>query len=120
MKNVLIVEDDEDIRDFLKTGLESIELNVLVASDGMDAWDKINSFPIDVVVTDYRMPNMDGAKLSRLINAKFPEIPIILISTYDPDYIGIQEFIHTFLAKPFNVDELIIKLKEILVEEITF
>jgi DNA-binding NtrC family response regulator len=74
----------------------------------------MNSFPTDVVVTENRIPNMDGAKLSRLINAKFPEIPIILISTYDPDYIGIEKFIHTFLAKPFNVDELIIKINEIL------
>ena len=77
MKNVIIVEDDKDIRDSLKTGLESIELNVLVFFDGVDAWDKINSFPIDVVVTDYRMPNMDGAKLSRLINAIFPKTHII-------------------------------------------
>jgi two-component system, OmpR family, response regulator VicR len=77
MKSILIIVDDKDIRDFLNTGLESIELNVLVSFDGVDAWDKINSFPIDIVVTDYRMPNMDGAKLSRLINAKFPKTRII-------------------------------------------
>lgn len=80
----------------------------------------MNSFPTDVVVTENRIPNMDGAKLSRLINAKFPGIPFILISTYDLQYIGIEKFIHTLPAKPFNVDELIIKINEILLKEAAY
>ena len=63
VKNVLLVEDDEDIRDCLLEGIESSMYNVFSACDGIDALDKIKSLKIDLVITDYRMPRMNGGNV---------------------------------------------------------
>ena len=114
MKNVLIVEDDDDIRDCLLLRIEAPTINVLTACNGVDAWDKINALKIDLVITDYRMPKMDGAKLTILIKQSFPEIPIIWISTFDVQELELQDSVHSVLQKPFDTDILKNKIEEIL------
>ena len=114
MKTILIVEDDEELRQCLMFAIQTSEINIRMASDGVEAWEIINSEEIDLVITDYRMPKMDGATLSKLINQKFPEIPIILISTYEPRDLKIDDIIDSFLSKPFDPDILKMKVEAIL------
>ena len=114
MKHILIAEDDEDIRNFLQMVVESFNFKVTTSPDGNDAWEKINSLKIDLLITDYRMPQMDGALLSRLTHEKFPEIPILLISTFNPKDPGILDIVHTYLPKPFEAEVLKEKLDAIL------
>ena len=114
MRNVLIVDDEEDIRECLQMAIKPTGFNMIMAHDGEDAWEKINSFEIDLVITDYRMPNMDGAKLSTLISQNYPAVPIILISTFSPKALGIQDIIRVHLPKPFDIDMLKEEIETIL------
>ncbi len=114
MKTILIVEDDEDLRQCLMFAIQTSEINILMASDGVEAWEIINNEIIDLVITDYRMPKMDGATLSKLINQTFPDIPIILISTYEPRDLQNDVIFRSYLLKPFDPDILKIKVEAIL------
>ena len=116
MKNVLIVEDDEDIRECLQMAIVSEDINVITASDGLEAWEKMSSAHIDLVITDYLMPKMNGAELSKMTRQKFPEIPIILISTFEPRDLGIGDIIHKFLSKPFEIGNLKEEVESVLGE----
>jgi CheY-like chemotaxis protein len=118
MKNVLIVEDEEDIRFYLKMVVDSLGFSTLLAGEGEEALEKLNNNSVDLVITDYRMPKMDGARLSVLIKKKFPEIPIIFISTFGPRDLGIQDLVHAFLPKPFEPEQLEEKLREVFTHNI--
>lgn len=117
MKTILIVEDDADIRDLIQMTLElTTDYLILSASDGVDAWEKINNGPIDLVVTDFRMPKMNGGELSRLIKERFPHIPIILISSYDPEEARIGHLIQSFIPKPIDPQLLKMTIEGLLVD----
>ena len=73
MKNILIVEDDADIRDLIEMTLElTTGHHIISACDGDEAWLKINNVGIDLVVTDFRMPKMKGPNFGRLKRSKGP------------------------------------------------
>ncbi len=112
-----MVEDDEDIRDCLKEGIESSMYNIITACDGIEALEILNSKKIDLVITDYKMPRMDGARFSIKAKQSHPEIPIVLISTFCPIDLGIQDLVHTFLPKPFDPETLKIIIEQILIAD---
>ncbi len=117
MKNVLLVEDDEDVRDCLKEGIESSMYNINCACDGIEALEIINSMKIDLVITDYKMPRMNGARFSIKVKKDHPDIPIVLISTFCPIDLGIQDLVHSYIPKPFDPEVLKIKVEQILIFE---
>ena len=82
-KNILIVDDSESIREVVKFTLENEGYNVMIGVDGKDALQYLNGKPIDLVITDLHMPNMDGIELIRhirTINA-YKHIPILFLTT---------------------------------------
>ncbi len=117
MKNVLLVEDDEDIRDCLLEGIESSMYNIICACDGIEALEILHSKKIDLVITDYKMPRMDGARFSIKAKQSHPEIPILLISTFCPFDLGVQDVVHSYIPKPFDPETLKIIIENILFEE---
>ena len=95
---------------------------VLEANDGEHALDVINEFddPIDLILTDVMMPGMDGHTLVRLILEELPSIKVILMSGYTEDSIPGEisgDASINFLAKPFSLQELASKVKEVLQEQ---
>ena len=83
MKNILIVDDSESIRELVSLTLESAGYKVDKGSDGIEAVQLLDGREISLVITDLNMPNMDGIQLIREIRKKdhYSTIPILMLTT---------------------------------------
>ncbi len=111
--NILIVDDEPNIRQGLKMSLKRDKHNIFTASDGVEAMKILNENEIDVVITDLKMPNMDGTTLMHKINESFFHIPVIVLTGHG-DVETAVELMHDgaydFMEKPFNLEKLSISV----------
>src|SRR4030095_8855940 len=101
-KVVLVVDDDTSVRAYVKAALKSEGFRTLEAEDGelgLELVRKIGS-DIDLVISDIKMPKLDGIQLANLVRAEFPRIPIILVSGYVDVALHDQPGVE-FIAQPF-------------------
>ncbi|HVS95604.1 MAG TPA: two-component regulator propeller domain-containing protein [Puia sp.] len=115
---VLLVEDNEDFRSYLKDNLRSF-YRIIEAVDGKDGWHKALSGHPDVIVSDISMPNMDGIELSRKIRAdkRVSHIPIILLTALTEDAYqlkGLETGASDYLTKPFPFEFLNLKIRNLV------
>jgi len=115
---VLIVEDNEDFRCYLKDNLKAF-YRIVEASDGKEGWQKALSAHPQVIVSDISMPFMDGIQLSQKLKSdkRTQHIPVILLTalTADTDQLkGLETGASDYLTKPFNFDILNIKIRNLL------
>jgi two-component system chemotaxis response regulator CheY len=80
-KRVLIVEDDQDVRAVLSLILSDAGYNVYEACDGLEALEALKKRRYDAVLTDYHMPRMDGLELLDLVQAMWPDTPVLVASS---------------------------------------
>jgi len=106
-RSILIVEDDRDIADVFTELLASEGYLVATVYDGEQAFDHVSSHLVDLIVSDVRMPKMDGITLTASIRALGNAIPIILISAIEFQDQARQLPNVTFLRKPVNIETLI-------------
>lgn len=115
---VLLVDDEEPILNSLRRLLRTQPYEVLLATSGAQALEIMARQPIDLVVTDARMPNMDGATLLAHINERYPDTVRILLTGYAdlPTIIkAINEGqIDRYLSKPWSDDEMLLTLRQSL------
>ncbi len=78
--DMLIVEDGEDIRDIMSTTFNKICHSTRTAVDGQDGLNKFNEQQPDIIISDIRMPNMDGNEMIERIKEINPDIPIIVVT----------------------------------------
>ncbi len=114
---ILVVDDEELIRELIVTFLIKLGHSCLTAIDGRDALDKLKGNKFDAVVTDIKMPNMDGIILTREISRQYPELPVMVMTAFDEEYsvgtaisVGAREFI----KKPFSLEEFAIRLHKMI------
>lgn len=113
---ILVVDDDPLILSSTSAMLEDLGHVVIEASSGMAALEILRaSAKIDVVVTDYAMPNMTGLELFGLICQQWPWIPVILASGY-ADLMGIEKAPLERLAKPYNQTQIALCIEKVLEE----
>jgi two-component system cell cycle sensor histidine kinase/response regulator CckA len=116
---VLVVEDDPGIRHLVMDILESFGYTVLTAStveEGITVVEK-SIDPVDLLISDVVLPGKQGTELVKLLKARYPEMPAMLISGYSDDRIPHSEILKGnvhFLAKPFTPLTLAMKVQEIL------
>jgi signal transduction histidine kinase/ligand-binding sensor domain-containing protein/DNA-binding response OmpR family regulator len=115
---VLIIEDNEDFRYYLKDTLKPY-YKIVEACDGREGWQKTLSAHPQVIVSDINMPFMDGIQLSQKIkmDKRTQHIPIILLTarTGDADQLkGLQTGASDYLSKPFNFEILNVKIRNLL------
>jgi len=114
LKKILIVDDDEELLEYLKEAVELENINVTCTDDPYNALELINSSNYDLVLLDYMMPDMDGIDLCSKIRGKAPGIKIILMTafaTVDNAVKAMKKGADDYISKPFKINELINILK---------
>jgi len=115
-KKILLVDDEEDIRDVLGMTLSDMGYQVLTATNGKAAWETFLSEMPPIVLTDIKMPAMDGIELLKCIKRENPEAEVIMITGHGDMNLAIKSLKHRatdFITKPINVDSLEIALKRV-------
>jgi CheY-like chemotaxis protein len=114
---ILVVDDEELIRNLVVTFLSKLGHSCVSAIDGVDALNKMKGNKFDAVITDIKMPNMDGIHLTIEISRQYPELPIMVMTAFDQEYsagtaisVGAKEFI----KKPFSLEEFAIRLHKMI------
>jgi len=110
-----VIEDNPDLRDFLRLALEAHEYEVLTAAHGQQALAYLDGHRVDAIVTDLFMPEMDGIETVAAVRKRFPGVRVIAMSGRPGvDYLPVARELgvkHT-LRKPFEVQELIAALED--------
>jgi len=113
---ILVVDDEPQITRVLKTTLSSHGYAIRTASDGDDALQVMKSWTPDLIMTDLRMPNMNGVELCRYLRAK-SGIPIIVLSVKNEERTKVEALdagADDYITKPFSVDELLARVRAAL------
>ncbi len=118
---ILIIEDDQDIRGILKLQLEQGGHQVIEAKDGQEGIDLMkkgsNLLQVGLIITDIRMPKVNGVEAIDYIKANAPSIPIMVITGYPDTELAVnllQKGVNEFLVKPVEKDTLLSKVSATL------
>lgn len=114
---VLLVEDEDNIRQFTKINLAREGFEILEAESGEKGVELAELNKPDVAVLDIMLPGIDGFEVCKILRNKFPDIVIIMLTakTQDNDKIeGLERGADDYLTKPFNPRELILRIKSVL------
>jgi two-component system, OmpR family, KDP operon response regulator KdpE len=115
-RNILVVDDEAQITRVLKTTLSSQGYGIRTAADGEEALDLMKSWSPDLIITDLRMPNMDGLELCRRVRME-SRTPIIVLSVKGEETIKVEALdagADDYITKPFSVNELLARVRAAL------
>jgi two-component system KDP operon response regulator KdpE len=115
-RNILVVDDEAQITRVLKTSLASQGYGIRTAADGEEALQLIQDWSPDLIITDLRMPNMDGLELCRHVRTK-SRVPIIVLSVKGEEAIKVQALdagADDYVTKPFSMNELTARIRAAL------
>jgi DNA-binding response OmpR family regulator len=107
---ILVIEDNLDLRDYLRLALETQGYDVLTARNGHEAISYLNGHRVDVVLTDLFMPEMDGIETIATLRKTFPQVRVIAMSGRPGvDYLAVARElgVNKTLRKPFDIEELL-------------
>ncbi len=116
MLDILLVDDEADLRDVLEEQLTEVGHRVQTAADGAVSAEHIKRRLFDVVICDVRLPQMDGLALFRLIRKEAPGTEVILMTAYSDitqAVSALKEGAFDYLTKPFDMDELLLQVRRI-------
>lgn len=117
MNTILVVDDERDICTILQFALEDEGYQVERAINGLEAMDILDKTRVELVITDYMMPMMNGEELAKKLRAdpQFKVLPIILMSGAQADFgRNNPELFNEVLDKPFETDALISMVRQLL------
>src|SRR6266498_3613879 len=113
MNNILIVDDDPNIRELVRVFLRNEGFDVYEASDGVEALARLESLKVELVVLDVMMPNMDGWELCRELRAAY-DLPLLMLTAKGETAQKVKGFqlgTDDYLVKPFEPLELVARVK---------
>jgi len=123
VSDILIIDDDSEFREMLKTMMEMEGFNVATAEDGKIGVDLYRLKPTDLIVTDIVMPNQEGVETIYFLQKEFPDVKIIAVSGGGRgkasdylDSIKRLDSVKGTFQKPFNMDEFVNKVREVIGE----
>ncbi|MCH4207110.1 MAG: response regulator transcription factor [Solobacterium sp.] len=117
MTKILVVDDEDKIRQMIRKYAEYEGFKVDEACDGLDAVDKCSKNTYDLVVMDIMMPNLDGFSACKEIKKTKPELPFIMLSALGEEYDKVHGFdlgVDDYVVKPFSSKELMMRIHAIL------
>ncbi len=117
MNRILVVEDEENIADYLVTGLREEGYAVEHAADGTTGWDRVQGETWDLVLLDWWLPGLDGLALLHRLRERDQGTPVLLLTARDQvnDRIrGLDSGADDYLCKPFAFDELLARVRALI------
>lgn len=119
MARILVAEDDEPVRAFVKRALELDGHMVEIACDGAEALDRLDETggAFDLLLTDIRMPLMDGIALALAVAPRYPDLVVVMMTGYADQReraSGLEAIVHDVVTKPFSLADIRTKVKDAL------
>jgi c-di-GMP phosphodiesterase len=114
--NLLYVEDDEIVRESIKNILRLNAKNVFIAKDGVEALEIIDKTHIDIIITDIRMPKLNGMEFIEYLRKNQKELPVIITTAFNEiEYLqkAIELKVEKFIHKPINIRELMEDIRKL-------
>ena len=114
---ILVVDDEEMVRDLIVALLSRSGHSSITAVDGVDALDRMKGNRIDAVITDIKMPNMNGVALTIEILKRSPGLPILVMTAFGEEYsagAAIAAGAREYIKKPFSSDEFFAQLQKMI------
>ena len=115
--HILLAEDEPALGQIIKESLETREFNVTLCVDGQHAWDSYQKQAPDILVLDVMMPKKDGFTLAKEIRVQDSAIPILFLTAKSQTQDVVKGFTiggNDYLKKPFSMEELIVRIKNLL------
>jgi DNA-binding NtrC family response regulator len=115
--NILIVDDEKNTREGLKRGLEHNKYAMFLAEDAKSALEILSSEKIDIMLTDLKMPGMDGIELMHKAKEIIPDVITVILTAYgsvEAAVSAMKQGAYDFVTKPINLDEVDILVKRAL------
>jgi two-component system, OmpR family, copper resistance phosphate regulon response regulator CusR len=114
---ILIIEDEPKVADFIKKGLEEQGFDAEIAYDGLIGKSMVLMKSYSLIILDLNLPLLNGFQLCKIIRTNNPQIPILILtalSGIDEKIKGFESGADDYLLKPFEVRELIVRIKALL------
>jgi DNA-binding response OmpR family regulator len=113
---ILLVENDVDTAQVVEANLKNAGYQCLVKSETIDIIALVNEYQPDLVILDYVLPEINGGEICSTIknNSNSSHLPVIIYSSYPKSFLSLRQYqCDAFIPKPFDVDKLIAKIKEL-------
>ena len=115
MSRILLVDDDPEIRELIAMGLESAGFEVIMAENGQEGLQRFNDETPDLILTDIKMPEMDGIEFIKNVRNSDGTVPIIVSSGFaETQDLATEIGANGFLSKPFRSKNLIDTIEQFL------
>jgi two-component system, OmpR family, alkaline phosphatase synthesis response regulator PhoP len=115
--SILLVEDEENLQEALKLNLELEGYSVSSAYDGVQALNMIAQEYFDMLILDVMLPELDGISVCETVRLQNPDVPILILSAKNSSadrVLGLKKGADDYLTKPFNLEELLLRVKKLL------
>lgn len=117
MFNILVVEDNADMRELFCTVLSDGGYHALPAADGLEALEVMDRTYVDLIVADIMMPNLDGYELTRSLREANYTLPILIVTAkeqFEDMHKAFRAGVDDYMVKPVNVRELLLRVEALL------
>jgi two-component system alkaline phosphatase synthesis response regulator PhoP len=114
---ILLVEDEESIRDVVRLNLQLEGYEVVTSGNGRQALDLISGQHFDLLILDVMLPEMDGFTIAEQVRLSNAEVPILMLTAKDQaadKIMGLKKGADDYLTKPFNLEELLLRVGSLL------
>ncbi len=115
LHKILVVDDEESVRSMVAVLLQKEKYQVSSAPGGKEALDLLGEQSFDLVISDIRMPRMDGLQLLDRIQALYPDITVIMMSAFGTVDLAVEAMkrgAYDYITKPFKPDEILLALRK--------
>lgn len=116
--SLLIVDDDKNLLQSMKRALKRENYRLYFAENGRSALERLDSIQVDMVISDYQMPGMDGVRLLQEIKARYPEVLTIMMTGLEDLEVAVKAInkagVYKFITKPWDNEDLRITVRRAL------